>query len=135
MQDFLPPSASKPAVELFPIIGNLREHFLPELLFQLYEKKQTGTLVFALGEFKKALVYEQGEIIFASSNLKEDSLGESLLRSGMISLTDFAHAESKTNNELRFGDALMQMGVVDDAELMACRPVPFCQGEVSREKI
>src|SRR5215210_4215029 len=95
---------TKQAADLFPIIGNLRDHFLPELLFQIYETKQTGTLVFALGEFKKALVYSQGEIVFASSNLKEDSLGEALVRSGTISLNDYALAESQVGTNIRFGD-------------------------------
>lgn len=118
----MPESAQKQSnfspVELFPIIGNLRDHFLPEVLYQLYESTQTGTLVFALGEFKKAIVYEQGEIIFATSNLKEDSLGEALVRSGSISLNDFNIAEARVTPGLRFGEVLMQMGCIDEAALM-----------------
>jgi hypothetical protein len=112
--------AAENHVELFPVIGNLRDHFLPELLFQLYEGKRTGTLVFMAGETKKALVYEQGEIVYASSNMKEDTLGESLVRSGMISLTDFAQAEKMMveNSQLRFGEALMNISAINDGGLM-----------------
>src|SRR5438094_298886 len=105
-------------VDLFPIIGNLRDHFLPEVLFQIYESRQTGTLVFAQGDFKKALVFEQGEIVFASSNQKEDSLGEALVRSGKISLMDFSEAEMKMNNEIRMGEVLIGMGSIDENDLM-----------------
>src|SRR5438874_370733 len=95
MREVAQKKATQPVAEPFFNTGNLRDLFLPELLYQIYEARQTGTLVFALGEFKKALVYDQGEVIFASSNLKEDSLGETMVRSGTISLTDFALAESK----------------------------------------
>jgi hypothetical protein len=103
--------------ELFPLIGNLREYFLPELLFQLYESEQNGTLVFALGEFKKALVYNGGEIVLASSTLKEDSLGEALVRSGTISLSDFALAQTKVSSDMKFGQVLLQMECIDEQTL------------------
>src|SRR5437773_870153 len=100
MAETLPQVTS--SAELFPVIGNLRDHFLPEVLYKLYESQQNGTIVFAHGDLKKALVYDNGEIVFASSNLKEDSLGESLVRSGRISLMDFTIAENKVTPELRF---------------------------------
>jgi hypothetical protein len=103
---------------IFPSMGNLGDHFLPELLYHLHETKQNGTLVFALGEFKKALVYNSGEIVYASSNLKEDSLGEALVRCGTISLNDFAMAEKKVGPGLRFGEALLGMGSIDESTLL-----------------
>src|SRR5689334_13572618 len=102
----------------FPSTGNLGDHFLPELLYYLDETKQNGTLVFALGEFKKALVFNNGEIVYASSNLKEDSLGEALVRCGTISLNDFAIAEKRVLPDLRFGEALLDMGSIDESTLL-----------------
>ncbi|MEW6731205.1 MAG: DUF4388 domain-containing protein [Acidobacteriota bacterium] len=117
-KEFAQQPVTPTGAELFPIIGNLRDHFLPDLLYYLHEKRQTGTLVFALGEFKKAIIFEQGEIVFASSNLKEDSLGEALVRSGVISLTDFATAEQQVMVNLRFGEVLLQMGSIDESTLI-----------------
>jgi hypothetical protein len=118
MHEMVRQEVSKPMAEMVPLAGNLREYFLPELLYHLHEKQQTGTLVFALGEFKKALVYSQGEIVFASSNLKEDSLGEALVRSGTISLNDYALAESQVNSNIRFGEALIKLGCIDEQTLV-----------------
>src|SRR5262245_58644969 len=103
-----------------PIVskGDLHDHFLPELLFQFYESKQTGTLVLALGEFRKAIVFMHGDIVFATSNLKEDTLGEALVRRAIISLNDYAMAEELMGPNRRFGEALVEMGKIDESELL-----------------
>ena len=81
---------STPAKRLEPFAvpgglrGTLARLSLPELLRELQERAATGIVALTSGGARKALYLKAGRVVFASSNLPTDRLGEVLLRSGKI---------------------------------------------------
>jgi tetratricopeptide (TPR) repeat protein len=68
----------------------------------------------------KTLFLDRGHLVFAASNLKQDRLGEALVALGRISPGDFERASalmSQRDRRRRFGEALVQAGVMDAKEL------------------
>jgi hypothetical protein len=72
-----------------PTAGNIKEHDLTELLMQLQEQKATGSLVLQKDEMIKSIHLKEGNIVYASSNLPGDRLGELLLQMGKITPEQF----------------------------------------------
>ena len=66
---------------------SLEKRDLLETLSSLFEERRTGNLVLQKGNQVKSLYFRNGNIIFASSNRKEDRLGQILYRAGEISRT------------------------------------------------
>ncbi len=99
------------------LIGNLKDRQLPQLLYQLYSARTTGTLMITLNELRKAILFENGKIISAYSNNREDSLGECLLRSGCINVDEYQETEALVKQGRRFGQVLLENGKISEAEL------------------
>ncbi|MEW6729894.1 MAG: DUF4388 domain-containing protein [Acidobacteriota bacterium] len=99
------------------LIGNLKDRPLPQLLYQMYAAKATGTLMISMNDLRKAILIDKGEIISAYSNLREDSLGEVLLRSGRITVEEYLETETLTKNGRRFGTVLLEKGKITQTEL------------------
>ncbi len=72
-----------------PTAGNIKEHDLTELLMQLQEQKATGSLVLQKDETIKSIHLKEGNIVYASSNLPGDRLGELLLQMEKITPEQF----------------------------------------------
>lgn len=90
------------------LIGNLKDRPLPQLLYQLYSARATGTVMLTLNELRKAILFENGQIISAYSNVREDSLGEVLLRSGCITVDEYNETEAQVKQGRRFGQILLE---------------------------
>jgi hypothetical protein len=75
-------------LEPFSVPGGLRGTLarlpLPDLLRELQAEEATGILSLTSGGARKALYFRGGRVVFASSNLPSDRLGEVLLREGKI---------------------------------------------------
>jgi hypothetical protein len=99
------------------LIGNLKDRPLPQLLYQMHAARSTGTLMITLNELRKAILFENGKIISAYSNLREDSLGEVLLRSGCITVDEYLDTEPQVKQGRRFGNVLLENGKITEAEL------------------
>lgn len=97
--------------------GNLKDRPLPQLLYQIHAARKTGTLIITLNELRKAILFENGMIISAYSNQREDSLGEVLLRSGRISVDEYLEAESYVKQGKKFGQILLESGTLTEGEL------------------
>jgi hypothetical protein len=69
--------------------GNIKEHDLTEVLMLLQEQKATGSLVLQKDEIIKSIHLKEGNIVYASSNLPGDRLGELLLQMGKITPEQF----------------------------------------------
>ena len=68
-----------------PILqGDLSKIQLPDVLSFVSLIRETGKLVVQLQQFERTIHWKEGEIIFASSNSHEHSLGQFLLRNGKI---------------------------------------------------
>ena len=106
-----------------PLTGNLNEVYLSEILEHLQSIRATGILtleqnVKSRGDYVslrnkqvKAIYLKDGQIVFASSNLERDRLGDMLLKAGKLSYQQ--HEESvkilKTTGK-RLGAVLVEIG-------------------------
>src|SRR5438093_6955693 len=93
---------------------------IAETLRTLSEDRKSGDLQVRSGKTVKTVFFDHGRIVFAASNLKKDRLGEALVALGRITDEEFTRASALMEEEgrkRRFGDALVQSGVLDKNEV------------------
>jgi tetratricopeptide (TPR) repeat protein len=92
---------------------------IAEILRRLAYEQSNGDLHIRSGKLAKTIFFDHGRVVFAASNLRKDRLGESLLSLGRITDADFRQAQAlmKKDRHRRFGEALVQAGVMDKNEL------------------
>src|SRR5687767_13802242 len=99
-------------------MADLGRTLLIEEVRSLQQGRQSGILAVTMGTVAKALFLRHGRIVFASSTLEKDKLGEHLVRLGRISRADFAAAyEASLDKKQRFGRAIVQSGLMTEEEL------------------
>ena len=92
--------------------GEIRGHHqLFALLNKIYSARLTGKLQLVLGRVEKQLFFDGGQLIFATSSDRQDSLGEMMLRAGALTQSQFEEAFELVRTGQRFGSAIAEMGV------------------------
>ena len=100
--------------------GDIKDLTIPWLFQDLRKDKETGTVVFSRGREIKKVFFKSGDILFASSNLGEDGLGEFLMRTGKITIDQFDKAsESVVKNGKKLGSVLFETGILTAQDLVA----------------
>ena len=100
--------------------GDIKDMTLPWLFQDLRKEKETGTAVFSRDTEVKKVFFKNGDILFASSNLVEDRLGEFLMRTEKITSAQFEKSSEvviKTGKKL--GAVLFEMGNLTAHDLVA----------------
>ena len=100
--------------------GDIKDMTLPWLFQDLRKGKETGTVVFSRDAEVKKVFFKNGDILFASSNLDEDRLGDFLVRTGKITSAQFEKSSevvAKTGRKL--GAVLFEMGSLTAQDLVA----------------
>lgn len=92
---------------------------IAETLRRLSADRRSGDLQVRSGRVVKIVFFDHGRIVFAASNLRRDRLGEALVADGRITAEEFDRVSSlmRADRTRRFGDALVQAGVVDRHEV------------------
>jgi tetratricopeptide (TPR) repeat protein len=94
---------------------------ISETLRKLSVERRSGDLQVQSGRIVKTVFFDHGSIVFAASNLKKDRLGEALVAIGRITDEQFnkvsALLKDEEGRKRRFGDALVQAGVLDKNEM------------------
>jgi tetratricopeptide (TPR) repeat protein len=92
---------------------------IAETIRALSAERRSGDLQVRAGKLAKIVFFDHGRIVFAASNLKKDRLGEALVAAGRITAEQFEKASAlmKGDAHRRFGEALVQSGVLDKREL------------------
>ena len=83
--------------------GDIKDMTVPWLLQALRVENKTGTLMFAREEAVKKLYFKAGDILYATSSLDADQLGNCLLQSGKITSIQYdsaSEASQKTGKTL-----------------------------------
>src|SRR5262245_23458442 len=94
--------------------GALSQGVLPGLLRELYVGRKTGILYFLKADERRGVCFRKGHIVRADTNVKEERLGETLMRLGKLSADDFARAsEVVVREKKRLGAVLQQLGILD----------------------
>lgn len=97
--------------------GDLIQDALPDVIRRIYTRRLTGELKLSQYSVNKSIYFELGAIVFASSNDRNDRIGESMIRNGLLSQPDFMRASQYMTRGKRFGRILVELGIVDDRGL------------------
>jgi len=84
-------------------------HELFVLLHRIYSTRLTGKLQLVCGRVERQLFFDAGQLVFATSSDRQDSLGEMMLRAGAISQSQFEEAAELVQTGQRFGSAVAEM--------------------------
>lgn len=100
------------------IRGTLEESSMPELLRSICQNMESGILTCSVNEYMKSVYINEGQIIFANSTNLDDRLGESLLRSGKITVRHFLDGSKMVRPGRRLGAILCEINAITPEELM-----------------
>ncbi len=99
--------------------GELSQDCLPDVLRQLYLERRSGCLRLTQDHTRKEVFFELGAMIFASSNRREDRIGESMLRHSTITQEQFDQAQAQMGRGKRFGKILVDLKIISERDLIA----------------
>jgi tetratricopeptide (TPR) repeat protein len=92
--------------------GEIKTHHeLFALLNKIYSARLTGQLQLVLGRVERQLFFDSGQLVFATSSDRQDSLGEMMLREGALTQGQFEEAAELVKTGQRFGSAVAEMGI------------------------
>ncbi len=102
-------------------VGELAETPLPEMLATIHRNRVPGVLEAQLGDFLKKVFILNGDIIFASSTNRGESLGDALLGAGRITVEQYRASALQLleHPRKRHGQVLVEMGLLTEAEMRA----------------
>jgi tetratricopeptide (TPR) repeat protein len=83
-----------------------------DIIRDLHLTRQTGLLRLTRDRELRAVFVEQGDLVFALSNLPHERLGDFLLARDLITREQYEAAVQKPNAKQRFGQVLVEMGVM-----------------------
>jgi hypothetical protein len=100
------------------LAGDLAVFGIAEVIAFLSTAEKTGILECRLpGDVLKRLYFEQGQIVFATSTLTDDRLGESLVRAGRITRAQLDIAARAITPGNKLGKILVEMGRLTPRDL------------------
>jgi hypothetical protein len=99
------------------LTSDVRAFPLADLLSMIHDAGKSGFLLLANEGHEKSVFLHRGEVVFAASNQRVDRLGESLLRSGSISLEQLQKADARWQPGSRFGKVLVELGSLTPRDL------------------
>jgi hypothetical protein len=94
-------------------------HTLLALVHRIYSRRLTGKLQLVFGRVEKALIFDAGELVFATSSDRQDGLGEVMLRAGALTQSQFEEASILVETGQRFGSAIAEMGIYGVEQIMS----------------
>ena len=97
--------------------GDLKKIQLPDVLSFVAMIRETGKLLLQKGDLERTIHWKEGEIVFASSNSAEHSLGQFLLRNGKITREQYEESKRRVSPQVRHGKLLVQMGAISPKDL------------------
>ncbi len=101
-----------------PILqGDLARIQLPDVLSFVSMIRGTGKLALRQNDLERCIHWKEGEIIFATSNSPEHSLGQFLLRNGKITPAQYEESKRRVTANTRHGKLLVQMGAISPKDL------------------
>jgi hypothetical protein len=102
----------------FQYRGDLSQTALPEILYTIDRFQVPGVIEASRDGISKKVYIKEGNVVHATSSDREDSLGNYLQRSGVLSPEIFAEtmAERERTNK-RYGVLLIEKGVLSPGEI------------------
>jgi len=97
--------------------GNIESFGVADLFSVLNMTQKTGVLTVWSEDAIKTIYFRKGEIVFASSNLPEDRLGNILYKTGKLKKGLLEEVEKTISTSKRFGEILLQKGLIAPKDL------------------
>src|SRR5881275_1273604 len=97
--------------------GDLSRIQLPDVLSFVSMIRGSGKLVVRNQHLERTIHWKDGEIVFATSNSPEHSLGQFLLRNGKITQAQYDESKRRVTPSMRHGKVLVQMGAISPKDL------------------
>ena len=97
--------------------GQLGEKLVPDLIREIAHKSSSGLLRMSRGKAIKAIFFEAGAPTFAISNLTNEQLDYKLMNEGLVTFEQIERAKERAGKTQRLGPALVEMGVLEDAQM------------------
>jgi TolA-binding protein len=95
------------------MIGALAEGVLPPVLQAIYVGRESGILHVSREDARRSLYFRRGVLIHAGTNVREERLGEVLVRQGFLKPEDLKRAtEVVVRENKRLGQALVDLGLL-----------------------
>ncbi len=99
--------------------GKVTDMTVSRLFLNLRAKKKTGVVFFEHEDVTKKVYFKDGDVVFSSSNVDDDRLGECLLRAGKITKAQYdASAELVKRTNKKQGTVLVELGFITPHELV-----------------
>jgi hypothetical protein len=100
------------------IRGEIETTPVPELLRSILRSGETGILTVTSGDAVKSIYIQAGRVVYASSNNKDERMGEVLLIRGKLTARQFVEASKRIRPGLRLGSILVELGALEAEELI-----------------
>ncbi len=97
--------------------GDLSEISLPDILEFLRAGRKTGVISFKRDHARKSLYIKEGNVIFATSNISDERLGDLLLTRGKITREQFDQSARLLDGKKRQGKILIELGAITPKDL------------------
>jgi len=97
--------------------GQLGEKLVPDLIREIAHKNSSGLLRLSHGKAIKAIFFESGAPTFAISNLTNEQLDFRLMKEGLATFEQIEQAKERAAKTQRLGPALVEMAVLEDAQM------------------
>jgi hypothetical protein len=100
--------------------GSLKDFSLPDLFQLLNFSKKNGTLNLVRGNSRGYICFRNGEVFFATTNWKRQSLGMKLVGAGLITkeqLNEALELQRKEAKGQRLGQILVRLGYITQEQL------------------
>jgi hypothetical protein len=111
------PKRLEPFVVPGGLKGDIARLPLPDILQHLRVSQGSGILSVVSGSVCKSLYVKDGRVVFATSTLPNDRLGEVLIREGKISVEDYESSVKAISRGRRHGKVLVEMGALSPKDL------------------
>jgi len=108
--------------------GDIRSSTIPGLFHELSASRATGLLNVTDGDIRKSIQFKNGEILFASSNQRDDRFNQYLLTQGIVSLTHLMKAlEVMVATRDRLGEVLIRYKILTPEEVEKYVKAQVCE--------
>ena len=90
-----------------------------EAFKKLYYEKRTGVLTCEAGTARRAVYFQSGFVVSASSSDDEDRLGEVMIRHGRITRQHFEDAANFIKSGWKLGEILAELKIIEEPDIEA----------------
>ncbi len=99
--------------------GILSSTTFPGLIYSILQQRETGVLTLTDETSEKSIYIQSGRPVFATSNDRDDRLGQVFFKAGLVPLENLQAAlERSVKVKKRLGTVLVEMGLIEPHDLV-----------------